>query len=91
MSDMFSVHSGIITGDKQAYYNKNKIDGSLPAIRSPKETSPILFTQSNVHTWIQKNGADFKIRKAPLLWTDLRGGRHVVVWNRDNLPFEHTF
>ena len=91
MSDMFSVHSGIIAGDKQAYYNKNKIDGSLPAIRSPKETSPILFTQSNVQTWIQKNGADFKIRKAPLLWTDLRGGRHVVVWNRDNLPFEHTF
>ena len=91
MSDIFSVHSGIITGNNQAYYHKNKTDGSLPAIRSPKETTSITFTQLNVQTWIQKNGADYSIRKAPLLWTDLRGGRHVVIWNRDNLPFEHTF
>ena len=29
--------------------------------------------------------------RAPLLWVDLRGSRHLVAWNRDNLPFEHTF
>ncbi|HJL79482.1 MAG TPA: Eco57I restriction-modification methylase domain-containing protein [Candidatus Marinimicrobia bacterium] len=91
IGDEFSVCSGIITGNNRAYYHQQKTDNSLPAIRSPKETTSIRFTQSDVQSWIQKNGAGFSIRKAPLLWIDLRGGRHVVIWNQDNLPFEHTF
>ena len=88
---VFSVCSGIITGNNRAFYHHEKIKNSLPAIRSPKETASIKFTRTDVQSWISLNGGGFKVKKAPLLWMDLRGGRHVVVWNQDNLPFEHTF
>ena len=33
----------------------------------------------------------FRIKRAPLLWPDLRGARHICHYNLDNLPFEHNF
>ncbi len=86
------VSTGIITGNNQYYYTKSKTTvDAIPAIRSPKDASGIEFRSDSARYWLKTKPAKFKIRRAPLLWVDLRGGRHLVVWNRDNLPFEHTF
>jgi hypothetical protein len=92
LSSRFKVLAGIITGNNRRYYRSTP-DGPdlLPAVRSPQETRSILFRRDDARTWLQVRDIPFRLRRAPLLWVDLRGGRHLVVWNRERLPFEHTF
>ncbi|MFH1852628.1 MAG: Eco57I restriction-modification methylase domain-containing protein [Candidatus Neomarinimicrobiota bacterium] len=92
LGEQLSVKTGIITGNNRKYYRRTPDDpGWTAAIRSPKETAAIEFYRNQAGNWLQMENVPFRLRQAPLLWTDLRGGRHLVVWNRDNLPFEHTF
>ena len=91
LGDQLTIQTGIITGDNRQYYFHQKTDNTVPAIRSPREATAIEFRRSDAATWLRISAIPFKIRRAPLLWVDLRGGRHLVVWNRDDLPFEHTF
>ncbi len=92
LRDVFRVQTGIITGNNAKYYSPDfASDKSEPAIRTPREVSSIIFRRDDSHVRICTAGVPYKIHRAPLLWADLRGGRHVVVWNCDNLPHEHTF
>lgn len=92
LGTQLTIQTGIITGDNRRYYSLQKTGkNSVLAIRSPREATAIEFWRSDAATWLRTSAIPFKIRRAPLLWTDLRGSRHLVVWNRDNLPFEHTF
>ncbi|NOZ03204.1 MAG: hypothetical protein GXO92_01155 [FCB group bacterium] len=92
LGKIFQVKTGIITGDNHSYYQTENLDGTYhPAIRSPREAAEIAFDAKDAGSWVKVENVPYQIRRAPLLWTDLRGGRHLVVWNRDNLPFEHTF
>ncbi len=90
LGEFLSIKTGIITGNNGRYYTSEPGSGQ-PVVKSPREVSSIVFTQKDVQSGLLADEAPFKIQRAPLLWTDLRGSRHLVVWNRDNLPFEHTF
>lgn len=92
LGKVFRVMTGIITGDNRRYYRSEGVNETYqPAIKSPREAATIVFDAKDAGSWVKVKNTPYHIRRAPLLWTDLRGGRHLVVWNRDNIPFEHTF
>lgn len=92
LESLFQIQTGIITGNNKRYYSEvRRSDNDIPAIRSPKMVSKLMVSEKEISTWIQSVGVPYKIRRAPILWPDLRGSKHWVVWNRDNLPYEHTF
>ena len=92
LQSLLSVKTGIITGNNRRFYSTQKTTpGALPAIRSPRAVKSIIFGQEDATIWLNTNAGEVILRRAPLLWVDLRGNRHLVAWNRDNLPFEHTF
>jgi hypothetical protein len=86
------VSTGIITGNNRKYYSRERINGDfVPALRSPRDIQTIKITPAKVTSWLNVENAPFAIRTAPIVWADLRGGRHITGWNKYNLPFEHTF
>lgn len=91
LNAVVAIKTGIITGNNRKYYSERSGSGKLQAIRTPREIRAISFVEADARFWIKPDADQFSLRRAPLLWPDLRGGRHFVVWNRDGLPFEHTF
>ncbi|MFQ6605542.1 MAG: Eco57I restriction-modification methylase domain-containing protein [Fidelibacterota bacterium] len=90
LDSLFHIKTGIITGNNARYYSE-KNDRGEPALKSPREVKSILWEKEQARYYVQNDHIPYTMKKAPLLWPDLRGSRHVVVWNRDNLAFEHTF
>ncbi|MEO0005264.1 MAG: DNA methyltransferase [candidate division WOR-3 bacterium] len=95
LGDIAEVRAGIITGNNIKYYkirtatyDTNKY--SL-VFRSPREVNKILLTKDDAISIIQVTNVPYEIRKAPLLWVDLRGDKHICHFNKDTLPFEHNF
>ncbi|HEM55955.1 MAG TPA: hypothetical protein ENO30_04240 [Thermodesulfobium narugense] len=95
LGDIAEVKAGIITGNNAKYYRPrlkefNKNEYSL-VFKSPREVNKILLTENDAVSIIKVKNVPFEIRKAPLLWVDLRGDKHICHFNKDNLPFEHNF
>ncbi len=91
LGKQLSVSTGMITGNNKKYYSTEPKEGRISAIRTPREITSIVFEKEDANYRIETKNIPFKLRKAPLLWTDLRGHRHVTAHNKDSLPFEHTF
>ena len=95
LGDIAEVKAGIITGDNAKYYQKRTkefdIDKYSLVFKSPKEVNKILLTESDAVSIIKVKNVPFEIRKAPLLWVDLRGEKHICHFNKSSLPFEHNF
>ncbi|MFC1550306.1 Eco57I restriction-modification methylase domain-containing protein [Candidatus Neomarinimicrobiota bacterium] len=92
LGDTVKISTGIITGNNKQYYKSKQINGSfVKALRSPKDYGAIQIEPSKVTSWLKIKNVPYKIKTAPIVWPDLRGGRHFVGWNRYELPFEHTF
>ncbi len=89
------VKAGIITGDNRSFYrpriSKQVPDGWLPVFKSPREVHTIELQEKDARTLLRVDNAPFRIKRAPLLWPDLRGDRHICHLNQDGLPFEHNF
>ncbi len=90
LEDFLRIKTGIITGNNARYYTTGGTQGE-PVIKSPREVNSILWRKDQAKYRIENKNIPFRIRKAVFLWPDLRGSRHFTVWNKDNLPFEHTF
>lgn len=95
LGDIAEIKAGIITGDNQMYYKKkennyNPNEYSL-VFKSPKEVDKIYLTSEDAKSIIKIKNVPFEIRRASLLWVDLRGERHICHINADFLPFEHNF
>jgi hypothetical protein len=90
------IKAGIVTGNNSKFYqiwhSKGQIpNGWEPAFKSPRDVHTIKLRKENACHLIKIRNAPFKIKRAPLLWPDLRGARHICHYNLDNLPFEHNF
>ena len=95
LGDIAEVKAGIITGNNSYYYkpkteNFDTYTYSL-VFKSPREVKKIFLTKSDTLSIIKIKNVPFEIRKAPLLWVDLRGDKHICHLNFDLLPFEHNF
>ena len=95
LGDIAEVKAGIITGNNKNYYFPrpemfDEREFSL-VFKSPREVNKILLTKDDAVSIIKAKNVPFQIRRAPLLWVDLRGNKHLVHINQDNLPFEHNF
>lgn len=92
LENLFVISTGIITGNNKEFYTNSPVNGSTePGIKSPRDSNTILFNKKDVVFWVRNTNVPYKIKRAPILWPDLRGYRHIAVWNKDNLAFEHTF
>ncbi len=92
LGDALKISTGIITGNNKQYYESKQINGAyVKALRSPKDYGPIQIELSKITSWLKIKNVPYKIKTAPIVWPDLRGGRHFVGWNKHELPFEHTF
>ena len=94
LKDVAVIKGGIITGDNRKYYRKivHPIPkGFEPCWKSPKEIKKIKVSKEDIKNMIKSVGVSYKIKKAYLLWPDLRNDIHVVHLNRDYLAFEHNF
>ncbi|MDI3544145.1 MAG: hypothetical protein PWQ28_426 [Candidatus Woesearchaeota archaeon] len=95
LSDLAKIRAGIITGDNKRYYKKRTKDFDTEeyslVFKSPREVNKINLTSKDAKSIIKIKKVPFEIRKAKLLWVDLRGDKHVCHYNADNLPFEHNF
>ncbi len=91
LGEMLDIRTGIITGDNKQFYSDRKKSGYIPAIRTPREVKRLIFNQQDVKYHVQADSIPYQLRYAPILWPDLRGNRHMVIWNESSLPYEHTF
>lgn len=94
IKDFANIKSGIITGNNKEYYRKIVIpipNGFEPCWKSPKEIKKIEVKLNDALSMIRNTGVPFKIKKARLLWPDLRNDVHVVHFNKDYIAFEHNF
>ena len=94
LKDVAIIKSGIITGNNALYYRQIAFpipNGFEACWKSPKEIKKIEVTKENALSMIRTINTPFKIKRAKLLWPDLRNDIHVVHFNRDYLPFEHNF
>lgn len=95
LGDIAEVKAGIITGNNAKYYQKRpkEFDTNQYSLvfKSPREMNKILLTEKDAVSIIKIKNVPFEIRKAPLLWVDLRGDKHLCHFNKSNLPFEHNF
>jgi hypothetical protein len=95
LKDLAKISTGIITGDNSKYYRKriDNFDSSEYSLvfKSPREVNKISLTRSDAVSIIKIKNVPFKIRRAKLLWPDLRGDKHICYYNIFELPFEHTF
>lgn len=86
------VRAGIITGNNRRYYsNESQRSTDIPVIKSPREIKTYTVGAGDCRWWLPVEKVPYTIRRAPILWPDLRGRRHFVVHNPENLAFEHTF
>jgi hypothetical protein len=96
LTEVAELKAGVITGDNARFYQSWRSgqqvpEGWEPAFKSPRDVHTIeLHTEHARHLLKVKNTL-FTIKRAPLLWPDLRGARHICHYNSDNLPFEHNF
>jgi hypothetical protein len=94
LKDVAIIRGGIITGSNRKYYRQivHPIpNGFEPCWKSPEEIKKIEVTKEDALSMIKNTNIPFKIKKAKLLWPDLRNDIHVVHFNRDYLAFEHNF
>jgi len=95
LRDLLIIKAGIITGNNAKYYRKRdlKFDNKNYSLvfKSPREVNKIFLTSKDAKSIIKVKNVPFKIRKAKLLWVDLRGDKHICHYNSDYLPFEHNF
>jgi hypothetical protein len=94
IKDFANIKSGIITGNNKEYYRRivSPIpNGFEPCWKSPKEIKKIEVKLNDALSMIRNTGVPFKIKKARLLWPDLRNDVHVVHFNKDYIAFEHNF
>ncbi|MEO0177647.1 MAG: hypothetical protein ABIL38_06260, partial [candidate division WOR-3 bacterium] len=95
LGDIAEVKSGIITGNNRKYYKRItdtfNADEYSPVFKTPKEVSKILLKKEDAVSVVKVKSVPYEIRRAPLLWPDLRGDKHLCHYNLDNLPFEHNF
>jgi len=94
LKDVAIIKGGIITGSNVKYYRQIVFpipNGFEACWKSPKEIKKIEITKENALSMIRNINTPFKIKKAKLLWPDLRNDIHVVHFNRDYLAFEHNF
>ena len=92
--EVANIKSGIITGNNKEYYTRiinPTPNGFEPCWKSPKEIKKIKVEVKDVLSMIKNINIPFKIKKAKLLWPDLRNDIHVVHKNEDYLAFEHNF
>lgn len=59
--------------------------------KSPKDAKRILLYAKDVKYMILIKNVPYRIRRASLLWPDLRNDIHLVHLNTEMLPFEHNF
>ncbi len=95
LGDIAEVKAGIITGNNKKYYRKINDNYSSEewelVFKSPKEVNKILLKRNDAISVVKIKNVPYEIRRAPLLWPDLRGDKHICHFNFDNLPFEHNF
>jgi hypothetical protein len=94
LKDVAIIKGGIITGSNRKYYRHIVYPiphGFEPCWKSPKEIKKIVVTKKDALSMVRNINIPFKIKKARLLWPDLRNDIHVVHFNRDYLAFEHNF
>ncbi len=97
LRNIAKVRAGIITGNNKLYYKKissiknfDQNNFSL-VFRTPTDHSKIILTRKDASWIIKVKNIPFKIKRAPILWVDIRRAKHIVHFNKDNLPFEHNF
>lgn len=95
LSDLARIKAGIITGNNKKYYKRREefFDHQEYSLifKSPKEVTKIAIYSKDAISVIKTKDIPFKIRKAKLLWVDLRGDKHLCHYNVNDLPFEHNF
>jgi len=92
LGSLAEIHPGIITGDNKKYYFRTaRLNTFVPAIKSPREIQKLTLGKADCQWWLPAQNIPFTIRRAPILWPDLRGRRHFAVHNPGKLAFEHTF
>ncbi|WP_297211605.1 MULTISPECIES: Eco57I restriction-modification methylase domain-containing protein [Thermodesulfovibrio] len=95
LGDIAEVKAGMITGNNAKYYKRKteNYDSKQfsPVFKSPREVNKIFLTVSDAISVIKIHNVPYEIRRAPLLWVDLRGNKHICHYNHDNIPFEHNF
>jgi hypothetical protein len=95
LKELVLIIGGIITGENKKYYklleNNYIPPGYEPCFKSPKEIKTIKVSKNDCLFVIKNNNVPYKIKKANLLWPDLRNDVHVVHLNEDLCAFEHNF
>jgi len=94
LGDIAEIKTGIITGLNKKFYQLIQYpipQGYELVFKSPKEVSKILLRRTDAINMIMIQNIPFHLKRAPLLWPDLRGNKHLVHFNPDNLLFEHNF
>jgi hypothetical protein len=90
------IVTGIITGNNRKYYKKristviDEKEYSL-VFKTPTEHKKIILKHNDAKWLIKRHDIPFRLKSAPVLWTDIRRKKHIVYLNKDLLPFEHTF
>jgi len=92
LEELAEIKAGIITGNNRKFYTRNRrTPSAVPVIKSPREVTRFTVRQNDCIWWLPTENVPYQIRTAPVLWPDLRGRRHFVVYNPEQLAFEHTF
>ncbi len=95
LNDLATIKAGIITGNNEKYYKKRTKDFDADeyslVFRSPREVNKIYLNSKDAVSIIKIKRVPFEIKRAKLLWVDLRGDKHICHYNANCLPFEHNF
>ena len=95
LGDIAEVKAGIITGNNKKYYTlkTERFDTAVyyPVFKSPRNVNKIILTVNDTKWLIKIKNVPYEIRRAPILWVDLRGDKHICHYNVDDIPFEHNF
>lgn len=95
LGEICEIVTGIITGNNKKYYKKRKFalkdDGYSLVFKTPTEHKKIMLKSNDANWFIKNINIPFKLKYAPILWVDIRRRKHIVYFNNDLLPFEHTF
>ena len=95
LGDIAEVKAGIITGNNKKYYTlkTENFDTAVyyPVFKSPRDVNKIILIVKDTKWLIKIKDVPYEIRRAPILWVDLRGDKHICHYNVDDIPFEHNF
>jgi len=96
LGEIAETKTGIITGNNAKFYKaRDKISfikGFLPCFKTPRDYYKIILTEKDAKHFIKStDDVPYEIRRARLLWVDIRGAKHLCHLNLDLLPFEHNF